>query len=63
MLEALDLVKAAPVIFQELVPGEDVRVTVVDDRVVSAVVVETRRGRSTSGLTRPTRLAAARTGR
>lgn len=44
MLGAIDLIKAAPVIFQEMVTGEDVRATVVDDRVVSAVIVETPEG-------------------
>lgn len=44
MLEALDLIRAAPLIFQRYVPGVDVRVTVVDDWIVSAVRVETPQG-------------------
>ena len=44
MLEALDLIEAAPVIFQRFVPGVDVRVTLVDDWLVSAVLVETPAG-------------------
>jgi glutathione synthase/RimK-type ligase-like ATP-grasp enzyme len=42
--EDLGLIIQAPVIFQALVPGEDVRVTMLDDRVLSAVVVETEAG-------------------
>jgi hypothetical protein len=38
--EALDLIRSAPVIFQALAPGEDVRVTVIDGRVVSAAAIE-----------------------
>lgn len=37
----LDRLRASPVIFQERIRGDDVRVTVVGDQVVSAVVIET----------------------
>ncbi|MBK6687952.1 MAG: ATP-grasp domain-containing protein [Deltaproteobacteria bacterium] len=42
--ESLGLIIKAPVIFQELVAGEDVRVTMIDDQILSAVVVETEEG-------------------
>lgn len=44
MSSELELITAAPVIFQEYVEGLDVRVTMVDDEIVSAVVVETPEG-------------------
>jgi glutathione synthase/RimK-type ligase-like ATP-grasp enzyme len=40
-MSQLELVTASPVIFQERVPGEDVRVTLVGDRVVSCVSIGT----------------------
>jgi glutathione synthase/RimK-type ligase-like ATP-grasp enzyme len=40
-LERLDTVKASPVIFQERVPGEDLRVMLVGDDIVSCVAIET----------------------
>lgn len=43
--ENLGLLVKSPVIFQVLVPGQDVRVTMVDDQVVSAVVIEIEEGR------------------
>ena len=39
MLQRLDAIRSAPVIFQERIPGRDVRVTVVDGEVVSAVEI------------------------
>lgn len=42
--EELELIRASPVIFQERVPGEDIRVTMVGDRVISAVAIETPEG-------------------
>lgn len=39
-LAELDLVKTSPVVFQERVPGDDLRVTLVGDRIVSAVSIE-----------------------
>lgn len=44
LLETLELIVHAPVIFQEHVPGLDVRVTMLDDRILSSVVVETPEG-------------------
>jgi len=43
-LQELELIRASPVIFQERVPGEDIRVTMVGDRVISAVAIETPEG-------------------
>ncbi|MBI1949275.1 MAG: hypothetical protein HYS27_26545 [Deltaproteobacteria bacterium] len=40
LLARLDLISTAPAIFQEKVGGPDVRVTVVGDRVVSSVAIE-----------------------
>lgn len=40
LLSRLDLIQAAPVILQERVSGPDIRVTVVGDRVVSSVAIE-----------------------
>jgi glutathione synthase/RimK-type ligase-like ATP-grasp enzyme len=40
----LELIVAAPVIFQEWVSGDDVRVTLVDGRIVSSVAVVTPEG-------------------
>jgi glutathione synthase/RimK-type ligase-like ATP-grasp enzyme len=40
-LERLDMVTASPVIFQERVPGEDLRVMLVGDDIVSCVAIET----------------------
>lgn len=39
--ERLDKLRAAPVCFQELLPGDDVRVYVIDGRVVCAMRIET----------------------
>jgi glutathione synthase/RimK-type ligase-like ATP-grasp enzyme len=44
MLKDLDLIQAAPVIFQRFAPGVDLRATLVDDWIVSAVRVETPSG-------------------
>ncbi len=40
-LERLEAVRASPVIFQERVPGEDVRVMLVGEELVSCVAIET----------------------
>jgi glutathione synthase/RimK-type ligase-like ATP-grasp enzyme len=40
VLAALDALAEAPAIFQERVPGDDVRATIVGDRVVSSVIIE-----------------------
>lgn len=40
----LDMIVRAPVIFQERVEGDDVRVTMVDDEIVSCVAIETPEG-------------------
>ena len=40
-LQSLDLIKVSPVIFQERVWGDDVRVVVVGDEIVSSVAIET----------------------
>lgn len=39
--ERLAALSAAPVTFQELMPGEDVRVYVLDDRVIASIRIET----------------------
>lgn len=43
-LEQLELIRSAPVIFQQRVPGEDVRVTMVGPEMVSAVAIEIPEG-------------------
>lgn len=40
-LERLDAVTASPVIFQERIPGDDIRVTLVGDEIVSCVAIVT----------------------
>jgi glutathione synthase/RimK-type ligase-like ATP-grasp enzyme len=40
-LARLELIKAAPVIFQERAPGDDLRVMLVGDEIVSCVAIET----------------------